>query len=226
MVMDQQGNNLYFGSPRELMVYSTAVQLHHQAGHRAPRAWCSPYLRTANSCSSTIRSAMSFISTTPRAAPSSTFGGLGACGRRGHPIPIRSTSSIVQLSVAQSHQYALRPQHQHRLEHLRPERPPAARRVWPSPFPASAHISQAIRPLLTPGARPVPGSGQPATVRNNASIQFYPQSDSVNLPTSVLGATTDGAHILGASLNWQQHYARRHRRQYSTVGTVSKCPMP
>ncbi len=36
---------------------------------------------------------------------------------------------------------------------------------------------------------------------NNASIQFYPQSDSVKLPTGVLGATTDGAHILGASLN-------------------------
>ena len=48
---------------------------------------------------------------------------------------------------------------------------------------------------------PVPGSGQPATVGNNASIQFYPQSDSVKLPTGVLGATTDGAHILGASLN-------------------------
>ena len=39
------------------------------------------------------------------------------------------------------------------------------------------------------------------TVGNNASIQFYPQSDSVNLPTSVLGATTDGTHMLGASLN-------------------------
>ena len=39
------------------------------------------------------------------------------------------------------------------------------------------------------------------TVGNNASIQFYPQSDSVNLTTSVLGATTDGQHMLGASLN-------------------------
>jgi hypothetical protein len=39
------------------------------------------------------------------------------------------------------------------------------------------------------------------TVGNNASIQFYPQSDSLNLPTSVLGATADGAHMLGASLS-------------------------
>jgi hypothetical protein len=38
------------------------------------------------------------------------------------------------------------------------------------------------------------------TVGNNASIQFYPQSDSVNVLTNVLGATSDGAHILGASL--------------------------
>jgi hypothetical protein len=39
------------------------------------------------------------------------------------------------------------------------------------------------------------------TVGNNASIQFYPQSDSVNVLTNVLGATNDGAHILGASLS-------------------------
>jgi hypothetical protein len=48
---------------------------------------------------------------------------------------------------------------------------------------------------------PVPGSGQPATVGNNASIQFYPQSDSVNRQEDVLASTIDGAHILGASLN-------------------------
>jgi len=39
------------------------------------------------------------------------------------------------------------------------------------------------------------------TVGNNASIQFYPQSNSVNVLTNVLGATSDGAHILGASLS-------------------------
>jgi hypothetical protein len=40
------------------------------------------------------------------------------------------------------------------------------------------------------------------TVGNNASIQFYPQSDVVNtLITNVLGATTDGKHMLGATLN-------------------------
>jgi hypothetical protein len=39
------------------------------------------------------------------------------------------------------------------------------------------------------------------TVGSNGTIQFYPQSDSVNLPTNALGATADGQHILGASLN-------------------------
>ena len=54
----------------------------------------------------------------------------------------------------------------------------------------------AIRPSSTPGA-------PPAQVGNNASILFYPQSDSaVTLPeTSVLGATSDGEHMLGAALN-------------------------
>ena len=41
------------------------------------------------------------------------------------------------------------------------------------------------------------------TVGNNATIQFYPQpsTDSLSILTSVLGATSDGQHILGASLN-------------------------
>jgi len=41
------------------------------------------------------------------------------------------------------------------------------------------------------------------TVGSNGTIQFYPQplTDSINIPTSVLGATSDGQHILGASLN-------------------------
>jgi hypothetical protein len=33
------------------------------------------------------------------------------------------------------------------------------------------------------------------------TINYFPQSDSVNVQTSVLGATPDGAHILGATLN-------------------------
>jgi hypothetical protein len=38
------------------------------------------------------------------------------------------------------------------------------------------------------------------TVGNNASITFYPQGDSVSAQTDVLAATTDGQHILGAAL--------------------------
>jgi hypothetical protein len=38
------------------------------------------------------------------------------------------------------------------------------------------------------------------TVGNNASISFYPQGDSVGVQTDVLAATTDGQHILGAGL--------------------------
>ena len=39
------------------------------------------------------------------------------------------------------------------------------------------------------------------TVGNYASMVFYPQGDSVNLQTDILAATTDGQHILGATLN-------------------------
>ena len=53
------------------------------------------------------------------------------------------------------------------------------------------------------------------TVGNNASIQFYPQTDSVNVPTSVLGATTDGQHILGASLSGSSITLDDIGRQYS-----------
>jgi trimeric autotransporter adhesin len=40
------------------------------------------------------------------------------------------------------------------------------------------------------------------TVGNNATILFYPQplTDSLNIPTSVLGATSDGQHIAAPAL--------------------------
>jgi trimeric autotransporter adhesin len=38
-------------------------------------------------------------------------------------------------------------------------------------------------------------------VGNNASIEFYPQSDSVTAETQALAATSNGQHILGATLN-------------------------
>lgn len=39
------------------------------------------------------------------------------------------------------------------------------------------------------------------TVGNYANISFYPQGDSVPVLTDVLGATSDGAHILGAAMS-------------------------
>jgi hypothetical protein len=38
------------------------------------------------------------------------------------------------------------------------------------------------------------------TVGNNASIEFYPQSDALSIPNNILGATSDGKHMLGAEL--------------------------
>ena len=53
------------------------------------------------------------------------------------------------------------------------------------------------------------------TVGNNASIQFYPQTDSVSVPTSVLGATTDGRPYSRRVAQRRKHHAQRHRRQHS-----------
>ena len=86
-------NFAWFAAPGQSLYFSSIQLLTGTPGT------CWLYPRTATSCLSTIRSAMSFISTTQRAEPPRRLA-VWAPLLRGHPIPTPSTSSIAQLSVA------------------------------------------------------------------------------------------------------------------------------
>jgi sugar lactone lactonase YvrE len=200
MVMDQQGINLYFGSPRELMVYSTSTNAIAKQDPTAPGV----VLAVAPNgdqllINDQIRDVFYLYSTT--AGSSSTFGGLGAAAAW---TPDSNTLYIVDSA-------ALGGNHTNTLYVHN------ANTGWSTYDLTASGGSQSLA-ITVPGVGaylagnptvahtwcpgPIPGSG-PATVGNNASIEFYPQSDTnVTLPsTNVLGATSDGAHVLGASLS-------------------------
>ena len=193
MVMDQAGVNLYFGSPRELMTYSTNGNTLTRQDPSVPGVVLavSPndnYLLINDQ----IRGLFYLYNVSGSVV--STFGGLGAVAAW--------TQDSNTLYIADS--AALGGSHTNTL------------------YVHDANSGWSTYDLSTSGgsqnlAITVPGvgaylAGNPTvdhtwcpsgTVGNNATIQFYPQpsTDSLAIPTSVLGATSDGQHILGASLS-------------------------
>ncbi len=191
MVMDQAGSSLYFGSPRELMIYSAQANTLTRQDPSVPGVVlaASPnanYLLINDQ----IRGLFYLYNTSGGIV--STFGGLGAAAAW--------TQDSNTLYVVDS--AALGGSHTNTLYVH------DASSGWSS---YSLNASGGAQDL----AITVPGLGAylsgnstvahtwcpSGTVGNNATIQFYPQSDSVNLVTNILGATSDGQHILGASLN-------------------------
>ncbi len=193
MVMDQSGLNLYFGSPRELMVYSTNGNSLSRQDTSVPGVVLavSPngsYLLINDQ----IRGVFYLYNTSGSIL--STFGGLGAAAAWTQDS---NTLYIVDSST-------LGGNHTNTL------------------YVHDTNSGWSTYDLTTSGgaqnlAITVPGLGAwlagnstvahtwcpSGIVGNNATIQFYPQpaTDSLSIPTSVLGATSDGQHILGASLN-------------------------
>jgi trimeric autotransporter adhesin len=190
MVMDQAGSSLYFGSPRELMIYSTQANTLTRQDSSVPGVVlaASPnanYLLINDQ----IRGLFYLYNTSGSIV--STFGGLGAAAAW--------TQDSNTLYIVDS--AALGGNHTNTLYVH------DTNSGWSS---YSLNASGGAQDL----AITVPGLGAylsgnstvahtwcpSGTVGNNATIQFYPQSDSVNLVTNILGATADGQHILGASL--------------------------
>jgi len=191
MVMDQLGNNLYFGSNRELMIYSTANNAITKQDTGAPGV----VLAVAPDgdqvlINDQIRDV--FYLYNASAGTSSTFSGLGAAAAW---TPDSQTLYIVDsASLGGNHTNTL---YVHN-----------SNSGW-STYDLSASGGSQNLAITVPGVGAYL-AGNPTvahtwcptgTVGNNASIQFYPQSDSVNLATSILATTANGSHILGASLN-------------------------
>ncbi|MGD0347565.1 MAG: hypothetical protein ABSA85_12455 [Terracidiphilus sp.] len=220
MVMDQGGNNLYFGSSHELMTYSTASNSLSSQNTSVPGVvlTVSPN-NNQLVINDQARGLFYIINSSGNLL--STFGGMGAAAAW---TPDSSTLYIVdnaELNSPASCSTPLITGHTNTLYVYNQNLGWSTYPLPQNPLPPAALPTCTTQPdapnLATaqPLAITVPAvgaylSGSPTvahtwcasgTVGNNASIQFYPQSDSLNLLTNVLGATTDGAHMLGASLS-------------------------
>jgi hypothetical protein len=193
MVMDQVGLSLYFGSLHELMVYSTQNNSLTRQDPSVPGVVLavSPnanYLLINDQ----VRGLFYLYNTSGSVI--STFGGLGAAAAWTQDS---NTLYIVDsAALGGNHTNTL---YVHDLNS-----------GW-STYDLSASGGSQNLAVTVPGLGAYL-AGNPTvahtwcpsgTVGNNATIQFYPQplTDSINISTSVLGATSDGQHILGASLN-------------------------
>ena len=198
MVMDQNGINLYFGSEYELMVYSTTSNSLSKQDPSVPGVVLAVAPdNQAVLINDQIRQV--FYVYSPSGKVYSTFGGMGTTAQW---TPDSKTLYITDSASAG-------PGHSDTLYVYN------GNTGWSTyPLPASPGTWTAGQ---TPRdvALTVPGvgafeSGNPTvahtwcpqgTVGNYANMSFYPQGASVNVLTDILGATTDGQHVLGAAMS-------------------------
>ena len=190
MVMDQSGDNLYFGSPRELMVYSAGSNSLTKQDTTAPGIVLAA---SPNASQILVNDQIRglFYLYNVSSGSSLTQGGLGVAAAW---TPDSNTLYIVdRASAGTGHTDTLYVY--------------SNDSGWSSYDISSSGGAENLG-VLVPGVGAYL-SGNPTvahtwcpkgTVGNNATIQYYPLSDQVNIPTNVLGATTDGKHMLGAEL--------------------------
>ncbi len=191
MVMDQTGTNLYFGSSRAIMVYSTSNNaLARQPDLNVPGVVLAvaPNNQTVL-INDQVRQVFYLYSST--GAVLATFGGVGSAAQW---TPDSKTLYITDsASLGGNHSDTLYVYN--------------ANTGWTT-YDLSASGGGTNLALAIPGVGAYI-SGNPTvahtwcptgTVTNYASMVFYPQGDSVNAITDVLAATTDGQHILGAAM--------------------------
>ncbi len=192
MVMDQLGTSLYFGSQRELMIYSTNSNSITKQDTTVPGVVLAVSPNGSQALiNDQIRGLFYLYNAT--GGTSLTFGGTGAAAAW---TPDSSTLYVVDSA-------ALGGNHTNTLYVYN------GNSGWSSYDLTASGGSQNLAVTLPGVGAYLAGNPTVAhtwcpsgTVGNNASIQFYPQSDVVNtLMTNVLGATTDGKHMLGATLN-------------------------
>ena len=220
MVMDQLGNNLYFGSQRELMVYSTAGNSLISQSTTVPGVVLAVSPNAAQLLINDQIRGLFYLASTSGGATTS-FGGMGVAAAW---TPDSNTLYIVDNAEANTPLTCPTQPitgHTDTLYVYNVDVGWTTYSLPPSPLPTGALPTCTTQPdtpisaTMQALAITVPGvgayiAGNPTvahtwcpsgTVGNNASIQFFPQSDSVPVQTSVLGATSDGKHMLGALLN-------------------------
>ncbi len=222
MLMNRQGTNLYFGSSRELMIYSTAGNSLTTQNTTVPGVVLAVSPNGSQALINDQLRGLFYLYNTSSGSPITTFGGLAACNENNPSVPCTAASWTPDsntLYIVDS--AALGGNHTDTLYVYNVDTGwstylLACSTSNTSPTVCNSSLGTALSGGATSLAVTVPGigaylSGNPTvahtwcptgTVGNNASILFYPQdpmTDSLTIQTDVLGATTDGAHILGAT---------------------------
>jgi trimeric autotransporter adhesin len=217
MMMDRGGSSLYFGSPRELMIYSATADTLTKQDPSAPGV----VLAVAPDNAQLLindQARQLFYLYNASAGGFTTFGGMGAAAAW---TPDSQTLYIVdnaELNTPSSCATPLITGHTDTLYVYNVNTGWTTEPLPPSPLPASALPTCTTQPntalpltAQTPAVT-VPGVGAylrgnptvahtwcpTGTVGNNGTIQFYPQGDSEPVQSDVLDATVDGQHILSA----------------------------
>ena len=199
MVMDELGLNLYFGSARELMIYSANSNSLNRVDTSVPGVVLAASPNgNALLINDQVRGLFYLYNISGTVA--SSFGGLGVSAAWTQDS---NTLYIVDSAAANNPAQGI-------TGHTNTLYVHDAYSGW-STYDLTASGGAQNLAITVPGLGAWL-SGNPTvahtwcpsgTVGNNATIQFYPQplTDSLNIPTSAIGATGDGQHILGAALN-------------------------
>ncbi len=218
MMMDRGGDNLYFGSARELMIYSTTSNSLTKQDTTAPGV----VLAVSPSNSQLLindQARQLFYLYNASAGGFTTFGGMGAAAAW---TPDSQTLYIVdnsELNTPSSCSTPLITGHTDTLYIYNVNTGWTTEPLPPSPLPASVLPTCSTEPntalpvMAQTPAIMVPGVGAylrgdptvahtwcpTGTVGNNSTIQFYPLGDSEPVQSDVMDATVDGQHILSAT---------------------------
>lgn len=205
MVMDQLGNNLYFGSAHELMVYSTLSNTLSKQDPTVPGVVLavSPNNQTLL-INDPVRQVFYLYNSSGTVA--TTFNGLGSAAQW---TPDSKTLYVTDSSSLNNAAAGITGH----TDTLYVYNANTGWTTYPLPAPPASWITNKTARQV---AITVPGvgayiSGNPTvahtwcpsgTLGTNqyANMTFYPLGDTVSEQTDVLTATTDGQHILGASL--------------------------
>ena len=214
MVMDSQGTSLYFGSARELMVYSTASDSLTKQDTNAPGVVLAV---SPNDSQVLINDQVRqlFYLYSASSGNSTSFGGLGnaaAWTPDSKTLYITDNAALNNPPAITGHTDTLYVYNQYTgwSKYPLPPSPLPPGAIPPGTFPANVAVSGTQQtPALTIPSVGAYLRGTPTvahtwcpmgTVGNSASMTLYPQADSESVQSDVLTATTDGKHILGAAM--------------------------
>ena len=214
MAMDSTGNNLYFGSARELMIYSTSSNSLSKADSGVPGVVLAV---SPNGGEVLVNDQVRqlFYLYNVSGSTSTTFNGLGnaaAWTPDSKTLYITDNAALNNPPAITGHADTLYVYSQSTgwSSYSLPPSPLPPGSIPPGTLPPNVAVSTTNQtPALTipsvgaylRGTPTVAHTWCPSgTVGNSASMMFYPLADSEPVQSDVLTATTDGKHILGAAL--------------------------